>query len=151
MSVAVLRSGSTFPVRLAMIAGLLALLVRAVIPAGFMLAPPGQGAAGPIPIVLCTESGTIQALLAADGSIVEDGAAADDPAGDPGHSDTGVDHAACVFAQGTTTTAPEGIPACEAVCVATTDAPVSAIALDLVPGRGLAAPPPPATAPPVLI
>lgn len=146
-----MRPSATFPVRLAMIAGLLALLVRAVVPAGFMLAPPGQGVAGPIPIVLCTESGTIQALLAADGSIVEDGAAADDPAGDPGHSDDVVDHAACVFAQGATATAPDGVPAGEAVSAAAIDAPVSGIALDLVPGRGLAAPPPPATAPPVLI
>ena len=146
-----IRSGAPFTVRLAMLAGLLALVVRAVIPAGFMLAPPGQGVAGPIPIVLCTEGGTIEALLAADGSIVEDGAAADDPAGDPGHSDDGVDHAACVFAQGATATAPDGFPASEAVSAAAIDAPAGGIALDLVPGRGLAAPPPPATAPPVLI
>lgn len=145
------RSGASFPVRLAMIAGLLALLVRAVIPAGFMLAPTGQGGAGPIPIVLCTEGGTIQALLAADGSLVEDGGTGDKPAGNDGHSDGGVDHAACVFAHGTAATGPVDPAGSAAAPLMRIEAPAGAMVLDLVPGRGLAAPPPPATAPPVLI
>lgn len=137
--------------RLALVAGLMALVVRAMVPAGFMLAPPGQGAAGPIPIVLCTEAGTIQALMAADGSIIDDPSATDTPSDDPEHSQGATDHQSCVFAH---TVAPP-VPAAPILGpltqTAQLEAPIGAVSLDLVPGRGLAAPPPPATAPPVHI
>jgi hypothetical protein len=127
----------------------LAVLLRVLVPAGFMIAPPDQAHAGMIPIVLCTGKGNVNAFLAPDGTLHQ---SADTDDGDPGEHDPGLDqHGDCIFAHAVTAPATPDLPA--AIVPVPEQPPVLAgpLRLDLVPGRGLAAPPPPSTAPPTLI
>jgi hypothetical protein len=128
---------------------LVALLLRALVPAGFMLATDAR--AEGVVITICTGNGMqSHAVLRADGTMqtvadpaVEAGGA-DDPAGEAqGHQ-----QAPCVFAA--LAQLPEG-PEAPGLANPLSEAeqPTAVAAISPVaPGRGLAAPPPPATAPP---
>lgn len=144
------RSGSHIWLRhVAVCCAMVAVMLRALIPAGFMLAAPGQAQAGGIPIVLCTEQGSITALMAEDGTIIEPGSADQT---DPQHDHpAAVDHDSCLFAFAQTGASPPLTLTVDKVVPAVAEASVGQLPADLVPGRGLAAPPPPSTAPPALI
>jgi hypothetical protein len=128
---------------------MVAVMLRALIPAGFMLAPTGDAQAGGIPIVLCTEQGHITAVVTGDGSIIEPDAAGGDG---PSDQDRGVDsYDSCLFAHAQTGASLPQAPRVDQTRAAIPDTAVNQFVADLVPWRGLAAPPPPATAPPSLI
>lgn len=109
----------------------MALVLQALAPSGFMVARTGDGPT----IAICTGHGP---LLAHPG----------DPAG-PGKSRTQREGGLCVFA-GHGGVAPALTQTTSvSVRVAIMGAPPSPVA-DLLPGRGLAAPPPPSQGPPIL-
>lgn len=133
--------------RLAACMAALALMVRALVPAGFMVAPVGQSTPG-LPIVLCTGQGDVPALLRADGTVTVPGAAMGSGApADPAPG--GFDHSDCVFAHATASPAAPPAAGPSAPALLRDPARPVVASLDLVPGRGLAAPPPPSTAPPI--
>jgi hypothetical protein len=122
----------------ALVAGLL-LLLQAAIPPGFMLASGGATPTGAPSIVICTGHGP----LAVSGDVPgPDGAKS--PKSSPGA------HAACPFAGHTgASVIPEPVqPQAVAYGAFAGFAPR---ATALAPGRGLAAPPPPATGPPTVL
>jgi hypothetical protein len=125
---------------------MLALLVRVLVPVGFMVGTPSHGATGTISIVLCTAQGQINALMNADGQIVEADPSAPDK--DKDHKSTSGD---CAFASGNHASLATPFAAASEPIAPYYSVPVPARLHDLVPGRGLAAPPPPATASPFLI
>lgn len=102
-----------------------ALLARAVIPAGWMVAPAPAG----VTIVICTGDGMVTAAI---------------PGKDEGQPRTNTEP--CAFA-GLGVAAEPPVLAMLPVPVAIAIAAL-APAVALLPGRGLAAPPPPATGPP---
>jgi hypothetical protein len=112
----------------------LALFLRVLIPAGFMVAP---GGAPGLPLVLCTGHGPLVVQSAPP--------ARPDKAPDPAGKHAG-DH--CVFAG-------HGAAALAPVFAGPAPVAVRPVALraalpeGLAPGRGLAAPPPPARGPPL--
>jgi hypothetical protein len=112
---------------------MLALLLKVLMPPGFMLADPGHGTL----IALCTGHGTL--TFAPD---------------DHGKSKAPVQKKAdapCMGAGNVSPPSPSGVAApAKAVIYAPQDAP-RAPSLDLLPGRGLAAPPPPSQGPPSLL
>lgn len=114
--------------RLALV--LVALGLRILIPPGVM---PGTPSDGGVPLVICTGHGPAVSL-GGDKS--------------PGHPDK--PPPPCAFAGHVLGPAPAGpdVIASHATAYA---AAVFASASDLAPGRGLAAPPPPSTGPPVLL
>lgn len=117
----------TFWLALAM----LAVSVRVLIPAGFMAS---QDAQLPYALVICTGQGAIS-VQAHDHD---------------GHQAPESHHAPCAFA-GLGAAPPPPLLTQSVVLVALDPAPVLAwTQSDLRPGRGLAAPPPPATGPPQL-
>jgi len=130
-----IRSGLFARVALAM--AVMAVALRVLVPAGYMPGGPGESA-----IVLCTAQG-LQ-------SVVVDHAArgpsnpADDRSGEPK-----TDHP-CAFAGLAQAFAPTS-PAAFTPAGWTVAAAPQARAPDAAPGRGLAAPPPPATGPPLEI
>ena len=111
---------------------LLALSVKLVTPSGFM-----PGSTPQAPFVICTGAGPV-----AVGRL--DGRAAADPAH---HGAATI----CAFADHAAWPAPHPprIPA--AAGAVAYQAPARPPAFDLVPGRGLVAPPPPSHAPPILL
>ena len=109
----------------------LALLINVVVPQGTMVA---SAAAGPA-LVICTGHGPM-ALPGPDGAPAQKGKAA-------GHDGT------CAFAGHGLASAPPPLPPIARADFAPAP-PVRLAAADLAPGRGLAAPPPPSHAPPVL-
>lgn len=111
---------------------LLALLVNAFCPPGFMVAPKG---ASPT-IVICTGHGAV--------SLPDRAGSADHRAGRAAHP--GV----CPFAGHGLTSAPPRLAAGPLPAFVHAG-DIDSAAPDLSPGRGLAAPPPPSHAPPVLI
>ncbi|MDR3508676.1 MAG: hypothetical protein P4L64_12330 [Caulobacteraceae bacterium] len=112
---------------------LIAFVVRALVPAGFMVAQ-AQGGQGPA-IVICTGHGPL--TLAVQG---EHKAPPAKSRGD----------APCVFTALGAPLASPSIPdlARPAAIIASVSTPMPA---DLLPGRGLAAPPPPSQGPPSLL
>lgn len=117
--------------RAVLMLALLAALVRAAVPVGFM--PTARD--GAFEVVICSSDGSVaHALLDLDGD-------APPPASPAG------DH--CVFAMASAAAAPAATVSIDAPVMVdhTASAPR---APDLAPGRGLAAPPPPSHAPPVL-
>jgi hypothetical protein len=110
----------------------LALAVRLAAPSGWMLAP-GDGQAPPH-LVICTGHGPLDLAVLDHGK--------------PGHpADRSGDHP-CVFAGHPTPTPPSPLAALlPAVSFTIVAAPAVRLA-DQRPGRGLAAPPPPAVGPP---
>jgi hypothetical protein len=110
----------------------LALLVKVAVPAGFMVAAPGSGSG--FPLVICTGHGEIVKTLP-DGKGGDSKSKSDAPCAFAGHA-----------APPTPAVGPEIASATFAHAVEPT-----AIRFDLVPGRGLAAPPPPSQGPPTLL
>jgi hypothetical protein len=120
-----------------MTAALLALVLQLMFPAGFMAAEPGQ-AHGFLPIVICTAQG--QSIVDWDAAAIH-GKGAD-------HKAPGKSMAACPFAgHAVAVTAPAPIAVSAPVAFAA--AAASARPYLVFPGRGLAAPPPPAIGPPL--
>ncbi len=120
---------------------LIAIAVRALVPAGYMLGPaqePGRF----LTVTLCSMYGAVETVLdQKTGEYLPAGQTA--PADDQqqSHSDT-----PCVFATAAPLAVPEQAPV-PAQLFAIEATPVLA-ALDVAPGRGLAAPPPWSTGPP---
>jgi hypothetical protein len=118
----------------------LALALRVLIPAGFMVAPMGTSS-GLSPIVLCSGQGPITKLITADGRVV------DRPTHDP-HDDGKSHHGApCAFAGITAGPLPSAVQTPVAYAAGHQDAH-QPLPPGLRPGLGLCAPPPPATGPP---
>lgn len=115
----------------------LALALKVLVPAGFMVQAPSPAAA--FPLVLCTEHGTV-ALDAA--ALPGAHATKKAPAQKPAHDSP------CVFAgHGAASVAP-GLFSVAAVAFADYRVPPIVLRRELAPGRGLAAPPLPARGPP---
>lgn len=113
---------------------LVAVCVKAMIPAGYMLGPATDGPA----LVLCTAQGAV--TIDADGKTIH-----------PGENDApGVDHQPCPFAAIAMDVPPPSDRAVETVTFAAFTAETPAPAPAVSPGRGLAAPPLPARGPPSL-
>lgn len=127
---------------------LVALAFRALVPVGFMVASPAMAGQlkGAIPIVLCSMQGNSVVFMGQDGVIISptDG----DPAQDDNTKSNS--HADCMFAAGMASVPVPKFMVLHQMAWSTARHEHFAIS-DLVPGRGLAAPPPPATAPPTLI
>jgi hypothetical protein len=121
---------------------LLAMVVRALVPAGYMFAPDRGGDV--LTVTLCSGHGAVAAVIDLQtGAVVDADAAPDDQS--PGKSSNA--NAPCVFASVATLAAPE---APVTVTVALQMAPAETIAsVRAAPGRGLAAPPPWSTGPPL--
>jgi hypothetical protein len=111
---------------------LLALALKVLAPPGYMLA---AGALGGVKVVLCTADGAVEMTLGGE---------------EPHENKAKAEHP-CVFAVSAApfTPTPGVWIRAPAAPFALARAPTKA--RDLAPGRGLAAPPPPATAPPILI
>jgi hypothetical protein len=134
--------------RVLLACALLAMAVKALIPAGFMLAPGQQDQL--IAVVICTGNGSQTLYMDQDGELHDDGAGTNTKAPDPHEGDANNDHP-CTFAGHSAVALAEFSPA--KIDVHFTHLAMQAVAYvqDQVPGRGLAAPPPPATASPNLI
>lgn len=116
---------------------LLALLVRAMVPAGFMLAHAEAGSGRYLTLELCdSHTGKAQVIDLDTGEIVE-------LSDEGGSSDQ---HQPCVFAGMVATPALQTF--CEAVVFSAARGVEFSAIRDLIPGRGIAAPPPPSTGPP---
>jgi hypothetical protein len=117
---------------------LLAMIVRAMVPAGFMLAPAQHGEL--LAVTLCSGHGAVEALIdLKTGALVE-------KKGEAPQKSTASD-APCVFAVTATLVAPEPSFSLNVSFASVAAAPVRTV--DVAPGRGLAAPPPWATGPPI--
>ena len=133
------RALSRWSRRLPMTAAFLALVLQLMFPAGFMAAEPGQ-AHGLLPIVICTAQGQ---------SVVDwDAAAFHGKA--PDRKAPGKTMAVCPFAGHATVVAAPALIAAAAQ-VAFAEAVPSTRPYLVFPGRGLAAPPPPAIGPPIRV
>jgi hypothetical protein len=118
----------------------LALFLKILIPPGYMAAPAKPD--GPaFALVLCTAQG----MVTLDPADHPDGAGESAPT-----DDDGARHSPCVFAGHSLNAPAPDLRAVEIVAFPSlADRPLIA-RTDVVPGRGLAAPPPPATGPPLL-
>ncbi len=121
-----------FAARAVLVLALLAALLRAAVPVGFM--PTAKD--GVFEVVICSSDGSV-----AHASMDLDGEA-------PPPASTAGDH--CVFAMASAAAAPSATVSIAAPVAIDRSAPSHPMP-DLAPGRGLAAPPPPSHAPPVLI
>lgn len=117
-----------------------ALMVRILVPAGYMAA---AGAGGAPAIVICTGEGALAITVEADGT------ARKTPV-DDGHSDTSQSDHPCAFAGATTPLAAPSL-ALAAAPLAVEAAAAPSLPAHQRPGLGLAAPPPPTTGPPLLV
>jgi hypothetical protein len=135
-----------------MTCALLAIAVKALIPAGFMLAPGQQDQL--LAIVMCTGSGSQTLYMAQDGQIYADPNVleTDSTDGDPSkdHNKPNGDHP-CTFASHHSLALAQHILPNHVVGFMPHTQVATSASYDQVPGRGLAAPPPPATASPLLI
>ncbi|MES2058270.1 MAG: hypothetical protein V4564_20205 [Pseudomonadota bacterium] len=114
-----------------------AMLVRALVPAGWM---PTVGANGGIVISMCTGMGAVEMVLAPDGTLHEKA---------PAKHDGTTDHP-CTFAGlGQAFAAADPIPMPVLPPATFTAPPLTPHLVSI--GRGLAAPPPPQTGPPILV
>ncbi|WP_374575406.1 hypothetical protein [Phenylobacterium sp.] len=120
----------------------LALLVRIVVPGGYMAAATANGAPA---IVICTGHGPLQVAVDAHG--VTHNAPLDD--NQPNKSDPSGDHHPCAFA-GAATPLEAPLLALAAAPAVAEAALVTLLPAHQRPGLGLAAPPPPTTGPPAL-
>jgi hypothetical protein len=131
------RSMSLWSRRLSMTAAFLALVLQLMFPAGFMAAAPGQ--AHGLPIVICSAQG--QSVVDWDQLTAADSGAHKSKAPAKGM-------ASCPFAgHATASGAPEPLAVAAPVAFVRTAETVRPYAV--FPGRGLAAPPPPAIGPPL--
>lgn len=123
---------------------LLAMLVRAIIPAGYMLAEADTGSGRYLTVEMCDgHSAQTQIIDLDTGKSVELSKLPKNA------KKTGSDTSPCVFA-GVVAMAPP-ISAAEPVEFRVSHQVDFAFVRDLRPGRGIAAPPPPSTGPPSLI
>lgn len=125
----------SWPRPVSMTAALLALVLQLMFPPGFMAAEPGR--AHGFPVVICT----------AQGQSVVDWAVA---GGSHDKAPAKKGMASCPFA-GHATTASAPVPIAIAAPVAFAHAVPQAKPYAVIPGRGLAAPPPPAIGPPLSV
>jgi hypothetical protein len=125
-----------------MLLAVLALLVQAFVPSGYMVRSDVHG--GGIAITLCTPNGSIGAIMAPDGQII---AKQDSQQSPPEHDQA--DQPMCGFAAHNNAVLvafapPVSVP--QAFLTPTNSASPTA---HVAPGLGLAAPPPPKTGPPI--
>ncbi|HEX5008003.1 MAG TPA: DUF2946 family protein [Hyphomonadaceae bacterium] len=120
---------------------LLAMLVRAVVPAGYMLAEADTGQGRLLTVQMC-EGHAAKVIDLDTGKQVETSKL-------PGKGDGKSSHAPCVFAATASVATPVDIA--EPVAFIATQAIAFGVDLTVRPGRGIAAPPPPATGPPSTI
>jgi|CXWL01.1.fsa_nt_gi hypothetical protein len=118
----------------------MAIAVRAIVPAGYMLAAdsePGRF----VTVTLCSTHGSVDAVLDREtGDIIDAGDQPSTPSDNP-------DTSPCVFAAAAHLAAPEHAPA--AISVAFAREALRFNAVEARPGLGLAAPPPFSTGPPL--
>jgi hypothetical protein len=120
---------------------LMALLVRAMVPAGYMLAEADTGSGRYLTLELCDAHGsTPQVIDLETGKIID--LVDDDGSSEPPQQ-------ACVFAGVFASTPP--VSSHEPVTFAVERDVHFGVVRDLRPGRGIAAPPPPSTGPPSFI
>jgi hypothetical protein len=120
---------------------LLAMLVRAIVPAGYMLAGADTGQGRYLTVEMC-EGHAAKVVDLDTGKQV-------DPSKLPGKADGKSSHAPCVFAS--TASVATAVAIAEPVeFIASQDVDFG-VDINVRPGRGIAAPPPPATGPPALI
>jgi hypothetical protein len=120
---------------------LLAMLVRAVVPAGYMLAEADTGNGRFLTVQMC-EGHAARVIDLDTGKQV-------DSSHLPGKTDGKGKHAPCVFAAAVSVATP--VAAAEPAAFVPAQDVDFVVVRDLRPGRGIAAPPPPATGPPALI
>ena len=125
--------------RLAMTMAMLAVLLRALIPAGYMVSP--NDGAGGSRIVICSPQGAVEVLVDASGHRIKA----------PINHDKGkvADHP-CAFSVATTASLTGDLTLISAPAVCAEVEPAASTP-GLRPGLGLAAPPPPKTGPPILL
>ena len=122
---------------------LLAMLVRAIIPAGYMLAEADTGSGRYLTVEMCDGHATQAQVIDLDtGKLV-------DLSKLPKSAKTDNNSAPCVFAGATVIESPVAVA--EPVEFRVSHEIDFAVVRDLRPGRGIAAPPPPSTGPPSLI
>ena len=121
---------------------LLAMLVRAIVPAGYMLAEADTPNGRYLVVQMCDGHGAAQVVDLDTGELL-------DASKLPGKSDSKTSGTPCVFA----TSAPMASPvaAAESIVFQREFAADFVVVLSVAPGRGIAAPPPPSTGPPTLI
>ena len=120
---------------------LLAMLVRAVVPAGYMLAEAETPNGRYLTVDFCEGHGAVKRVLDLETRKLID------PSELPsGQHDGPLQHAPCVFATATPLAQP--LAAAEPVRFVVSHDVDFAIVRDVRPGRGIAAPPPPSTGPP---
>jgi hypothetical protein len=117
------------------------MLVRAVVPAGYMLAEADAGNGRFLTVQMCEGHAATVIDLDTGKQI--------DTSEVPGKADGKGGHAPCVFAAAPSVAI--AAVAAEPVAFVTTQDIDFAVIRDLRPGRGIAAPPPPSTGPPTLI
>ena len=121
---------------------LLAMLVRAIVPAGYMLAEADTPDGRYLVVQMCDGHGAAQVVDLDTGNPL-------DASRLPGKSDGKTNSAPCVFAASASMASPPA--AAEPIVFQRAFAADFVVSLALAPGRGIAAPPPPATGPPTLI
>jgi hypothetical protein len=115
---------------------LVAVLVRGIVPAGYMLSTQGQGRT--LAVALCGDAGAVHQIVLDVG----------DPREDDGRAPAKHD-SPCVFAAAAQPAAPHA-PIALAAPLLLAQAPI-VFAPAVAPGQGLAAPPPKATGPPLQV
>jgi hypothetical protein len=130
-----------FATQVGILLAVLALMVQAFVPMGYMLRGDVHG--GGIAITLCTPNGSISAIMAPDGQII---AKEDSQQSPPDHDQT--DQPMCGFAaHNNAVLVAFASPLSEPQAFLTPTNSASSTA-HVAPGLGLAAPPPPKTGPP---
>ena len=117
---------------------LLAMLVRAIVPAGYMLAQADTGQGRFLTVEMC-EGHAARVIDLDTGKQV-------DPSKLPGKADDKSKNAPCVFASTPSVATP--VTTAEPVEFLATHTVEFGVDLNIRPGRGIAAPPPPSTGPP---
>jgi hypothetical protein len=126
--------------RVFLIAALLAVALKVLVPAGFMVAGPADRSA--FPLVICTGQGVVRAS--------DHGAPSAHHSGE-GKAQKSSHDAPCVFAGHVAAPAPDLFSVRPVEFVLHADVSAPSVRRDIAPGRGLAAPPLPPRGPPVLI
>lgn len=124
---------------------LLALMIKVLIPAGFMLAQ--NSTSHLVAVVICTGTGSQTLFMNEAGQYVSNTEEQNDHGGG---GEAPEDHP-CTFAYHGAAALASITPKVEAVAFARIKDQVALTRIDQAPGRGLAAPPPPSTASPLLI
>ena len=124
--------------RVFLVAALLAVALKVLVPAGFMVAGPTDRSA--FPLVICTGQGVVTEAHGVSSAHHQ------------GESGKSSHDAPCLFAgHGAAAPAPDLFSTRPVEFVLHADVPAPALRRDVAPGRGLAAPPLPARGPPALI